>query len=147
MLVWRLASNRHPPLSGDGARLVGGRWNSPGQPVIYTSESLALCLAECLVHITGALPKDYQAVQLHLSDKDFTELPAKKLKPGWEDDLALSRAVGDEWLRNERTLALIVPSAILPDSKNVLVNPQHPRKKSIRIISQKPFTFDPRLRP
>ena len=59
MFAWRLASGNYPPLTGEGARLVGGRWNSPGRPLIYASESIALCLAECLVHVTGSLPSNY----------------------------------------------------------------------------------------
>jgi RES domain-containing protein len=147
MLVWRLASSRYPPFSGEGARLVGGRWNSAGQPLVYTSESLALCLAECLVHVTGALPKDYIAIQIRVADKDCSELNAKKLITGWQKDLALTRSLGDTWLASEGSLALIVPSAVLPDSKNILINPRHPRASIVRVVSQKPFTFDPRLRP
>lgn len=122
MFVWRLASRRYPPLSGEGARLVGGRWNSPGHPLVYASESLALCLAD-------------------------EELRLRTLKAGWEHDLARTRAIGDKWLRQQRSLALIVPSAVLPDSKNILLNPQHPDSLQLRLISQQPFTFDPRLRP
>lgn len=147
MLVWRLASRRYPPLSGEGARLVGGRWNSPGRPLVYASESLALCLAECLVHVTGSLPRDYVAFKIAVPDHGIEELRLKTLKAGWEHDLAQTRAVGDKWLTDERSLALIVPSAVLPDSKNILLNTQHPDAGRLRVISQQPFRFDPRLRP
>lgn len=60
-VVWRLSNGRYPPLDGEGARLAGGRWNSPGQPAVYTSESLALCLAESLVHLPELyLVREYQ---------------------------------------------------------------------------------------
>ncbi len=147
MFAWRLASGRYPPLAGDGARLVGGRWNSPGRPLVYASESLALCLAECLVHVTGSLPRDYVAFKITVPDVDVEELDVKTLKADWESDLARTRAVGDEWVVEGRSLALVVPSVVLPDSRNVLLNPLHPRAARLRVVSQNPFTFDPRLRP
>jgi RES domain-containing protein len=147
MFAWRLASSRYPPLSGEGARLVGGRWNSPGCLLVYASESLALCLAECLVHVTGALPQDYTSFKISVPDDGVEELSLSGLKTGWERDPAQTRAVGDEWLEAQRSLALIVPSAVLPDSKNILLNPQHPSAARLRVLSQQPFTFDPRLRP
>lgn len=147
MLAWRLASRRYPPLAGEGARLVGGRWNSPGRPLVYASESLALCLAECLVHVTGSLPKDYATFKIEIPDDGVEELNLKKLKAGWEHDLAQTRAIGDKWLLAERSLALVVPSAVLPDSRNILLNPQHPGAVRLRVVSQQPFKFDPRLRP
>jgi RES domain-containing protein len=65
--VWRLASGRYPPLVGEGARLAGGRSNSAGRAVVYASESLALSLAECLVHVTGALPQTFKIFVLMTS--------------------------------------------------------------------------------
>jgi len=147
MFAWRLASGRYPPLTGEGARLVGGRWNSPGRPLIYASESLALCLAECLVHVTGSLPRDYAAFKIAVPDGGVEELRLKTLKSRWEHDLAQTRAIGDKWLVEERSLALIVPSVVLPDSRNILLNPQHSGAARLRVVSQQPFTFDPRLRP
>jgi RES domain-containing protein len=112
MFAWRLASSRYPPLSGEGARLVGGRWNSPGRPLVYASESLALCLAECLVHVTGALPQTYTSFKISVPDDTIEELSLAGLKTGWERDLSQTRAIGDEWLeaqccpdRAERSVA------------------------------------------
>jgi RES domain-containing protein len=147
MFAWGLASNRYPPLTGEGARLVGGRWNSPGRPLVCASESLALCLSECLAHITGALPRDYTGFRISVPDDSIEELDLAKLKAGWERDPAQTRAIGDEWLGEQHSLALIVPSALLPDSGNVLLNPRHPDAARLRVVSQQPFTFDPRLRP
>ncbi|MBA2731335.1 MAG: RES family NAD+ phosphorylase [Acidobacteria bacterium] len=147
MFAWRLASGNYPPLTGEGARLVGGRWNSPGRPLIYASESLALCLAECLVHVTGSLPLNYVAFKISFPDGEAEELNVKTLKAGWERDLARTRATGDKWWAGARSLALIVPSVVLPESRNILLNPQHPSAARMRLVSQQPFTFDPRLRP
>jgi RES domain-containing protein len=147
MFAWRLASGSYPPLAGEGARLVGGRWNSPGRPLVYASESLALCLAECLVHVTGRLPSNYVAFKISFADGEAEVLNLKTLKAGWERDLAQTRAVGDKWLAGARSLALIVPSVVLPESRNILLNPMHPNAARMRVVSRKPFTFDPRLRP
>lgn len=146
MLVWRLASGRYLPLTGEGARLVGGRWNSPGRPMVYASESLALCLAECLVHVTGRLPNDYVAFKIEVPESEIERLVISNLKTGWELDMAFTREIGDEWLREKRSLALVVPSAILPESSNVIINPLHARASKLTVISQQPFAFDPRFR-
>lgn len=146
-ISWRLASGRYPPLTGEGARLVGGRWNSAGVPLVYTSESLALCLAECLVHVPGRLPADYLAFQIGVPEDSVEVVSAHSLSPNWRHDLAATRMIGDSWLADLRTLALAVPSAVLPYSSNLLLNPLHPRAGEIRVVSQQPFQFDPRLRP
>jgi RES domain-containing protein len=146
MHIWRLASGRYPPLGGDGARLAGGRWNFPGRPLIYTSESLALCLAECLVHVTGPLPRDYQAFEIAVPDDALEYLGINTLKRGWQRNLGYTRAVGDEWLISGRTLALVVPSVVLPKSVNVLLDPVHPRSVELEIVARQPFRFDPRFR-
>lgn len=146
-VAWRLASGRHPPLTGEGARLVGGRWNSPGRQVVYTSESLALCLAEALVHLPGRLPADYVALKLELPTGAVELLDAAALKGSWAADIAYTRAIGDQWIEQGRSLALAVPSAVLPASTNILINPAHARADRVRASDPLPFEFDPRLRP
>ena len=146
IIVWRLANGRYPPLDGEGARLVGGRWNSVGQPAIYTSESLALCLTESLVHITGPLPLDYVRFKIQVPEDSLEILEPTSLKQKWKDDLVYTRTLGDEWLRQKRSVALLVPSAVLPESNNIILNPLHPRAGELQVIEQQPFNFDPRLR-
>ncbi|MBA2734999.1 MAG: RES family NAD+ phosphorylase, partial [Acidobacteria bacterium] len=102
---------------------------------------------ECLVHVTGSLPLNYVAFKISFPDSEAEELKVKTLKAGWERDLARTRAAGDKWLAGARSLALIVPSVVLPESRNILLNPQHPSAARMRVVSQRPFTFDPRLRP
>ena len=145
MHVWRLASRRHEPLGGDGARLAGGRWNFPGRPLIYTSESLALCLAECLVHVTGPLPNNYHAFEISVPEDAIDYLDVNTLKRGWQRNLGYTRAIGHRWLTSKRTLALVVPSVVLPKSMNVLLNPVHARSGELHIVDRQPFRFDPRL--
>lgn len=144
--AWRLASNRYPPLTGEGARLVGGRWNSPGVPLVYASESLALCLAECLVHIPGKLPADYVAFKLELPAASVEQLDIALLKATWTEDVGYTRAIGDQWIQQRRSLALAVPSPVLIESANILINPTHASSGDITVRMQH-FGFDPRLRP
>lgn len=144
--AWRLCSSRHDPLSGEGARLVGGRWNSPGTRLVYASSSLALCLAECLVHVSGSLPRDYVSVRLALPEEGVEVLDESKLRRGWQKRIAETRRIGDGWLERNESLALQVPSAVLPDSANLLINPNNAAFDRIEIEEARPFRFDPRLR-
>jgi RES domain-containing protein len=100
-----------------------------------------------LVHVTGRLPQNYVAFKISFPDGEVEELNLKTFKAGWERDLTQTRAVGDRWLKEARSLALIVPSVVLPESRNILLNPQHPNAARMRLASQQPFTFDPRLHP
>lgn len=99
------------------------------------------------MHVTGALPKDYTSFKISFPDNRIEELTSAALKAGWEHDPAQTRAVGDEWLEEQRSLALIVPSAVPPDSRNLLLNPLHLNAARLRVVSRRPFTFDPCLRP
>jgi RES domain-containing protein len=145
--AWRLASGRYSPLTGEGARLVGGRWNSPGRPLVYASESLALCLAECLVHLPARLPPDYIAFKVAIPEDSLGSIDVEMLSHQWEFDISITRAIGDEWLTGAKTVALTVPSAIVPESRNLLLDPSHPRFAEVHVLEQQPFRFDPRLRP
>lgn len=147
MDVWRLASGRHDPLTGEGSRLFGGRWNSPGQPLVYTSESIALAVVEALVHITGAFPYDYFAFRISVPDDGIERLDVGRLKPDWSGDVGYTRAIGDQWFEQARSVALVVPSVIVPSSLNVLINPRHPNKDALNMVARDPFRFDLRLRP
>lgn len=119
------------------------RWKS----VVYASESLALCLAESLVHLPGALPRDYVSFKIFVPEDAIEVVATTSLRGRWQSDLLVTRAIGDQWLTEQRTLALAVPSVVLPESTNVLLNPMHTRANELRVIDQQSFTFDPRLRP
>lgn len=152
MIVWRLARKKYQALDGEGARLNGGRWNSEGRAAIYTSTSLSLAALEYLVHIEPLLaPSDLVAVEIELPESthagaqvepdqfpigDWQQYPA----PEWQAEL------GDLWIADETFLWLAVPSAIVPQEYNVLINPRHSRMKEVRVISQRAFRFDTRLK-
>jgi len=149
MRLWRLCASRYPPFDGEGARRVGGRWNNPGMPMVYASQHLSLAVLESLVHYDVAfLPEDLMAHAVDLPDEHISILDIASLPAGWSDDPAFvaSRQVGDAWLREGSGLALAVPSAIITDEYNVLLNPRHPQAEALLSPAlSRPFTFDPRL--
>jgi len=149
--IWRLTRATHVALDGEGARLNGGRWNSEGVPVVYAAASLSLAVLEYLVHVEPALiPEDLVAMELELPDDpalgaivdpalfppgDWRTYPA----PEWQAEL------GDLWVEDGTFLWLAVPSAIVPEEHNVLVNPRHQRMADVRTVTTRPFRFDRRL--
>jgi len=139
VLAWRLCREPYADLRGDGARLYGGRWNSPGQPLVYAAETAALAVLEIRVHLDlppELLPDDYVLVTIDVGDlavEDVAFLPADQ------------RAFGGTWIREQRTPLLRVPSVIVPENKNVLLNPGHPAARGARIVEKRRFEFDRRL--
>jgi RES domain-containing protein len=149
MLVWRLCSSRYPALTGEGARLVGGRWNRKGTRVVYCSGSLALAALESFVHFDSSLlPDDYVAIAISIPDDveieevDVATLPADwKSTPGPE----VLMDIGSEWAASKRTLLLAVPSAVIGQERNYLVNPDHPDFSRLSVAPPQPFAFDSRM--
>lgn len=149
MRVWRLSKAAFAALDGEGARLYGGRWNLAGTAVVYASESLALAALEFLVHLdTQDAPPDLVARPADLpEDLALDEVPVAGLPRSWRDyppPEVLARR-GSEWARRGRTVALRVPSAVVPHEWNVLLNPGHPEFARIKVGRAERFSFDPRL--
>ncbi len=131
--------------TGEGAKLFGGRWNSPGLRVVYTSAARSLALLETLVHLDTAAPLPFFSfIQVDLAAEDIEALPADAFSR--RDDLAQTRALGDRWLRKASGLALAVPSVIVPQEFNYLLNPAHPRFATLRPLPPVFFELDQRLR-
>ena len=148
--VWRLVKEKYADsaFSGEGAWRGGGRFNSPGRPVVYTSESLALAELEILVHLpTSRLLDSYVAFRARLPDGAACALDRARLPSNWrESPVPRSvQAVGDAWLKSESSLALRVPSAVVPAEDNVLVNPKHPRFEEVTIDGPLDPDIDDRL--
>lgn len=146
MRLWRLTRPEfNPGLDGEGSRLWGGTWNSPGNPVVYLSSSLALAALEVLVNLPpsrrspGNLPT-LIAVAIDLDPEDIAD-------PGFPagQEVVKSRTAGDAWLASQTSLALLVPSRVIPLERNVLLNPRHPDMSKISVALTAPFIFDDRL--
>lgn len=141
MLGWRLCRRPYADLTGEGARLHGGRWNPPGHGVVYLAADPALCVLEVRVHLDlplKLLPEDYVLMAVDLSNLAVERVPDLPTEP---------RAVGQDWLAAGRTPLLAVPSVIVPESANLLLNPAHPASSAARLHSLRPFAFDARLWP
>ena len=150
MNIWRICKARYAEeaFSGLGARRFGGRWNSPGVPMVYASSSLALAAIELFVHLEPNLqPDDLVSVVAELPKAEsvhklrLDELPTE----WWTDDFEPLRSIGDNWIRTKSSLALEVPSAALRMEWNVLVNPLHPAVAQIKIHEPHAFHFDTRM--
>ena len=151
MRAWRIARARYAlDRSGAGGLADGGRWHARGTPVIYAGLSVEICAMEKLVHTGVILPADLQLVSLTLPDEAalYESLAAGEL-PGWEATPPgpASSGFGTDFLRSGRALGLIVPSVIVPEARNLVVNPLHPRFAEVLLAVERPFVFDRRLRP
>lgn len=152
-VAWRIVEARHAATAfdGEGARRYGGRWNSQGRRLVYASATLSLAALEVLVHLPplSASPTPLRHVAFPAAfDEGLVErFPRGDLPQGWnaEPPGVASMAIGDEWLREMRSAALAVPSAIVPEEFTLLLNPQHPGFARIAIGAGRPFVFDPRL--
>jgi len=149
MEVFRICNNQYSrDLSGNGAKLAGGRWNRKGVPVLYTSGSVSLATLEVLVHIPVTLvPSNFSLVEIAIPDHSISSLETKNLPEGWDDliPLDLLKTVSDKWITENKFLVLKVPSIIVRSEFNYLINPQHEDFKNISVKSVQPFRFDERL--
>ncbi len=148
MRAFRVADRRFPIFAGTGARLVGGRWNSPGRPMIYAAETFAGAILEVLVHGNlGRVPKTHAVVEIAIPDEISIETVLADEMPGWDAEEQLeSRSYGDNWLEERRTAILLVPSAVTRGREhNVLLNPGHPEFKNITASKPQAVIWDARL--
>src|SRR5215217_1679308 len=147
---WRIVKSRRAgtAFDGEGARLYGGRWNSPGTRMVYTSSTISLAVLEVLVHLQEAsLLSSYSLISAGFDDALVERLDHYMLPDGWRSYPAPSelQRIGDEWLQSQRSVALEVPSVIVVRESNYLLNPAHPDFSSVVIGEPEPFTFDERL--
>jgi RES domain-containing protein len=149
MIVYRLSKTIFAnDLSGLGAEKVGGRWNSPGRAMIYTSASRALSLAEIAVRIPmGNIPDDYSLITLYIPPGSTFTIQSKDLSPDWKKipPSRSTRILGDQFIDDKKYLTMKVPSVIVQGEFNFLLNPRHKGMKDVKIISIEPFQFDSRL--
>ena len=141
MTVWRLSRIIYRDLSGAGGLRFSGRWNDAGLPIVYTRSSLALSVLERRLHSLQR-PQDDVSIQIEIPDEAIEH--TEPLPDGWKENLQLTRSLGAEWLRSNRSLSLRVPSALVPEF-NYLINPRHAEIRDVGIVSVTPFTYDERL--
>jgi len=147
MFLWRISNHR--TLDGRGGLETSARWHTQGRPIVYLAESVAGALLEILVHLELSpirLPKSYRLLKVEAPD-DFSieELSATDLGETWINDQTLTRTLGDKWLVSRRTALLRVPSAIAPETFNVLLNSAQEGTRKLRIVSHREYPWDLRL--
>lgn len=148
MRCFRIGDARFPLLDGGGARLHGGRWNSPGRSVIYAAESYAGAILELLVHANlNRLPHTQAVLTIEIPEDLAVERLAAADLAGWNaPDQAVSRAYGDRWLAEARTAVLVVPSLVTQGCEaNILLNPAHPDFVRITHTPPEPVLWDKKL--
>ncbi|KVE33171.1 RES family NAD+ phosphorylase [Burkholderia sp. TSV86] len=146
MKLYRIADRRYPVWDGTGAMLVGGRFNSPGRPMIYAATTFAGAMLEVLVHARiGKVPRTHVWVEVDVSD-DVALERADMLPAGWDGaSLQLARTIGDAWLAEQRSAILLVPSVVARAEWNALVNPAHPDAARLVVGAPQPVVWDARL--
>lgn len=137
-------------LSGYGAELFGGRWNTVGQAVVYTSATPELSLLETLVHIEELYLDEmpvYVLAVIEIPKDSILDVTLSDLPNNWNDiHITLdNQRFTHSWLESESHLAMAIPSVIVPMSLNYLINPNHPRMKEVKVVEITPFSFDSRL--
>ncbi len=151
--AWRIVKKNHVgrAFDGGGARRMGGRWNSQGVAMVYASATISLALLETLVHADQedlaagryvAIPVDIPAI-VRVRQIDRSTLPKDWRR--WDPAPPELRKIGDEWIRGGRQAVLVVPSAVLPQEKNYLINPAHKDVKRLIIGPPEPISIDGRI--
>lgn len=148
MLVYRLGSMRYPANDGLGASLYGGRWNHKGTAVIYAAASRALCALEVLANAND-LAGDYVVTPIQLPDDlAVSTLSIDSLPLEWNaaEPTTETADIGTRWAESLESVVLVVPSAVIPEEQNYILNPSHSDFSRIRFLTSEPFHFDERLR-
>lgn len=150
MRAWRIASRSyaHAAFTGEGAAKSPGRWNRLGVPVVYLAEHLSTGILEVLVHVDDrAHLAAFVAIEVEIPEAHVDTLG--ELPPDWrqlpEPYPESTQRLGSEWALSLRSLALRVPSAVVPSEFNLLLNPRHPAMSEVRVGQPQPLFLDPRL--
>lgn len=148
MRVYRISVCKYiEDLSGEGSYLYGGRWNSKGTRLLYTAENPALAMLEALGHLTMmSLQQDFCMAILDVPD-DMRTLNVADMLPGWDNSQApdMLKPYGDNFASANKTLALKVPSVLVPENYNILINPLHPLAQQVKLVAVRKVQFDQRL--
>ncbi len=154
-VAWRIAVDaptyEADDLTGKGAETTGGRWNRPGSPMVYASSTIALACLETLAHLASAsLPLNRFLVRIEIPDPVMAAasvLGVSALPAGWtaQPPGRVSLDLGERWLASMHSAILIVPSVVVPEELNVLINPRHPQTARLKAVKLRQWLYDARL--
>jgi RES domain-containing protein len=148
MIVYRITNETYKDdISGNGAALYGSRWNTRGLPLLYTSQFISLSILESLVHLKKKeIPPTQYLLHIEVPDENkIAEISYKKIRKNWHEEPEYTQWLGDQFLQNNQGLVLKVPSAVVLQESNFLLNPLHTKFKKVRIISTELLELDKRL--
>jgi RES domain-containing protein len=150
MRAWRLSKSRFAgDLTGQGAARDGQRWNQPGQRALYLGLTPEITVLEVLVHLNGVLSAPLVLCRYEVPDTPglINEPDPTALPEGWNaiPHGQASAAFGGDWLRTGLQLGLVLPSVVVPQARNLLLNPLHPAMAQVALVHQEPFQLDQRL--
>ena len=147
MILWRISN--YVSFDGIGGLLTSGRWHGKGRPILYCTQNPSTALLEVLVHIeidADDRPSRFRVLKIEGDDSLSIEVvEPSSLSVGWNDDLFATQNIGDQWLLASRSLLLQVPSVLVPETWNVLVNPAHTQFGQLRITAIHDHPFDQRF--
>jgi RES domain-containing protein len=148
MLLYRITRDAYADLTGNGSRLYGGRWNSAGKQMVYLASSRSLAILEALAHLSPTnMPDDYCMMIIEVPDNSFVEIDINQLPKQWHEypEPNILKQIGNQFLAQMKKLLLKVPSVIVKEEYNYLLNPLHVDAGNVKMISKQPFSFDTRL--
>jgi RES domain-containing protein len=149
VIAWRIARKAHAPFDGEGARLYGSRWTPRGLRAVFTSATLSLAALERFVHTDPDLePTDLVSIEVEIKPIIAVDsIAVSDLPHTWREHPAPAAlaSIGERWLRAARTVALSVPSVVIPRERNVILNPAHADFANLTLGAPEPFSFDPRM--
>ena len=144
MILWRISN--YATLDGEGGMYASGRWHTTERRIIYTSDHPATTLLEMLVHLDPvAKPKFYQLIKIEAA-KGLAIKSLQNMPQNWQNQSAITQAIGNEWLDQGQSAILAAPSAIVPETLNYLINPLHPEAARLKIIDVQAVPLDERLK-
>jgi RES domain-containing protein len=148
--AWRIVKSTYEDsaFNGEGARLYGGRWNTPGHTAVYVASSQALAVLEIMANgLAIEDAENFVFLSVEFPESFVTEVAKADLPPNWSISPApeSTKIIGDRWIASGSSVVLLVPSVVVPDECNYLLNPQHPYFASVVIGSSRRFAIDPRL--
>ena len=147
MIVYRISNELYKEdISGNGAAINGSRWNSKSIKMLYAGEYISLCMLESLVHLRKIdIPANQYLLSIQVPDTKFQEIKFSKLKEKWQQHINYTQWIGDQFISNNQHLYLKVPSAIVPQEHNFLINPLHKDFKKVKITNSQLLELDKRL--
>ena len=148
MIIYRISNEQfRNDISGNGAAINGSRWNSAGIRLLYASQFISLSILESLVHLRqNYIPASQYLLHIEIPDSnEIQEISFKKIKHNWRQEIQYTQWIGDQFIKNNESLMLKVPSAVVPQEHNFLINPLHKDFKKVKIISTELLNLDKRL--